>query len=63
MNAARPHVGEGLRSGNYEPLLTWLRENVHQHGRRYLPKELMQRATGEAPNARYHSEHLRKTYT
>jgi carboxypeptidase Taq len=63
MNAARPHIGDGLKVGNYEALLTWLRENVHQHGRRYLPNELMQRATGEAPNAKYHCEHLRKTYT
>ncbi len=39
--------------GRFAPLLGWLRENVHRHGRRYLPPELIERATGEPPTARY----------
>ncbi len=42
--------GDGLLSsqiaaGDFAPLLAWLRENVHQWGRKYLPKELVVRAT------------------
>jgi carboxypeptidase Taq len=57
-----PGLSEGLAQGNYGPLLGWLRENVHQHGRRYLPAELMRRATGEPTQARYRIEYLRKKY-
>jgi carboxypeptidase Taq len=53
---------EQLAQGNYAPLLNWLRENVHQHGRRFLPAELMRRATGEPTQARYRIEYLRKKY-
>lgn len=63
MHAAAPQVGDGLKTGDYAALLEWLRENIHRHGRHYLPDELMQRATGEAPNAKYHIEHLKKLYT
>jgi carboxypeptidase Taq len=51
-----------LVRGNYVPLLHWLRENVHQHGRRYLPAELMRKATGEPTQARYRIEYLRNKY-
>jgi carboxypeptidase Taq len=33
--------------GEFAPLLGWLRENVHQHGRRFSTFELLKRATGE----------------
>jgi carboxypeptidase Taq len=51
-----------LAQGNYAPLLRWLRENVHQHGRKYLPAELMYRATGEPTQARYRIDYLRNKY-
>ncbi len=51
-----------LARGSYAPLLHWLRENVHQHGRRYLPAELMRSATGEPTQARYRIEYLRNKY-
>lgn len=35
-----------IAAGDFAPLLTWLRENIHQWGRKYLPKELAVRATG-----------------
>ncbi len=35
-----------IAAGDFAPLLTWLRENVHQWGRKYLPKDLVVRATG-----------------
>ena len=57
-----PGLSDQLAQGNYAPLLHWLRENVHQHGRRYLPAELMRRATGEPTQARYRIEYLRHKY-
>ena len=35
-----------IAAGDFAPLLTWLRENVHQWGRKFLPKDLAVRATG-----------------
>jgi carboxypeptidase Taq len=57
-----PGLSDQLGQGKYAPLLHWLRENVHQHGRRYLPAELMLKATGEPTQARYRIEYLRNKY-
>ncbi|MEW6073984.1 MAG: carboxypeptidase M32 [Planctomycetota bacterium] len=42
-----------LARGEFAPLLEWLRENVHRHGRRYSAAELVERVTGRplAPDA------------
>jgi carboxypeptidase Taq len=57
-----PGLRDQLAQGNYAPLLYWLRENLHQYGRRYLPAELMCRATGEPTQARFRIEYLRNKY-
>lgn len=43
---AIPSLVDDIRTGDFGPLLGWLRENVHVHGNRYLPGELLRRATG-----------------
>ena len=54
---ARPEIPEEIKSGSFSTLLGWLRENVHRHGSRYYPHELVERATGRpldtAPYLRY----------
>ena len=35
-----------FRMGEFEPLLTWLNQNVHQHGMCYSSKELGEKVTG-----------------
>jgi len=46
-----------IGAGEFGPLLGWLRENVHQWGRKYLPGDLIGRAVGgpldPAPYLRY----------
>jgi carboxypeptidase Taq len=42
-----PDLDDQIRSGDFDPLLLWLRENVHRHGAAYEPKELIERITGE----------------
>jgi carboxypeptidase Taq len=55
--SAHPDFEDQLRQGNFASLLSWLRENVHQHGRKYQPQELVERVTGSridpAPYVRY----------
>jgi carboxypeptidase Taq len=43
-------LDELLARGETAPLLEWLRGNVHRHGRRYTPAELVRRATGSVPD-------------
>src|SRR3712207_5241867 len=42
----RPQIPAEMERGEFASLLDWLRENVHRHGSRYEPDELVERATG-----------------
>lgn len=55
-------VRAGLQAGDYGPLLQWLRDNVHRHGRQLLPDALMRTVTGEPTRPDFHLEHLRARY-
>jgi carboxypeptidase Taq len=57
-----PEIESDLKAGQYGKLLTWTREKIHRHGRRYSPTELMQRATGEPTKATYFLDYLQKKY-
>jgi carboxypeptidase Taq len=37
--------------GEFAPLLHWLREKIHRHGRRYSAEKLVQSVTGKSPSA------------
>ncbi len=53
----RPQIPDEMGRGEFGALLGWLRENIHRHGSRYEPDELIERATGRpcdtAPYLRY----------
>ena len=53
---------DAIRAGNFEPLLGWLRQNVHQHGSRYLPSDLLERATGSKLDAAPYLAYLRRKF-
>jgi carboxypeptidase Taq len=42
-----PAISDELAEGKTDALLAWLRENIHQHGRKFTPRELVQRVTGQ----------------
>lgn len=48
-----------VERGEFNPLLDWLRNNVHQHGHRYPAAELIRRATGQDLSANPLVESLR----
>lgn len=52
-----------MAQGQFTPLLAWLRENVHHYGSKYLPKELVVKATGEPLTSRYYVDYLHKKYS
>ena len=41
---------ESFASGDFTALRRWLHENIYQHGRRFRPVELVERATGQSPD-------------
>jgi carboxypeptidase Taq len=45
--------------GEFAPLLKWLRENIHRHGKRYTAGQLAQRVTGRPLEAAPLLTHLR----
>ena len=49
-------------TGNLGPILSWLRTNIHQHGKLYWPDELIKKITGEKLNSKYLLEYLEKKY-
>ncbi len=44
--AALPDLDHQLAAGRFDGLLSWLRVNIHMHGRRFSGRELVKRVTG-----------------
>jgi len=57
-----PELEAQIGRGELLPLREWLREKVHKHGRRYLPAELIERATGSKPGAEPFLRYLREKF-
>lgn len=47
-----PSIREELARGEIGLLMQWLKENVHRHGRKYPPEEIIQMATGSGLSER-----------
>jgi carboxypeptidase Taq len=58
-----PMIPSDIERGEFRTLLTWLRENIHRHGRKYTPTELIQRVTGGPLNAEPYVNYLKHKYT
>lgn len=55
-------IRAGVEQAEFGPLLGWLREHVHQHGRKYLPAELIRRATGSDLTVEPYLRYLRTKF-
>jgi carboxypeptidase Taq len=58
-----PSIPEDIERGDFSTLLTWLRDNIHQYGRKYWPTELTERITGESIQVRSFLKYLKAKYT
>ncbi|GAC1472496.1 MAG: carboxypeptidase M32 [Candidatus Dormibacteraceae bacterium] len=47
IRVAIPDLEAQIERGEFAALLAWLRKNVHRHGRKFTPNELLERATGK----------------
>jgi carboxypeptidase Taq len=59
---AHPALEDGLARGDFATLRAWLRANVHRHGRKYLPSELIARATGAPLSVEPYVTYLERKY-
>ena len=57
-----PEIPAAIARGDFHLLLGWLRENVHQHGRKYPPVELIQRATGSELRVAPYADYLKSKF-
>ncbi|MDE2230100.1 MAG: carboxypeptidase M32 [Alphaproteobacteria bacterium] len=59
---AEPAIPGAIARGDFAPLLTWLRANVHGLGSRFSAREILVRATGKPLDAAIFEAHLRVRY-
>ncbi len=59
---AHPNIPKEIAAGEFEPLHSWLRENLYRHGRKFKPSELVRRVTGEQMNTGPYLSYFRAKY-
>ncbi len=57
-----PAIPSQIENGEFTELLGWLRENLHQHGRKFTLEELAVRITGGPLEAESYTAYLRNKY-
>ena len=62
INRDIPDLEEQIRRGEFAALLSWLREKVHRHGRKFEPQELVERVTGSKIDPAPYVRYLRNKY-
>jgi carboxypeptidase Taq len=58
INEQLPDLNKQISKGKFLELKTWLNENIHRHGRRYLAADLCKRVTGKELSADPLMRHL-----
>lgn len=59
---AQPAIPDEIRQGHFGTLHTWLTENIYQHGSKFTPQELVQRATGSPIQIEPYISYLRSKF-
>ncbi|HVT79752.1 MAG TPA: carboxypeptidase M32 [Phycisphaerae bacterium] len=58
-----PSLRGDIRNGKFSSLLDWLKTNVHQHGKRYVPTDLVKHATGKPLTTDAYLKYLTEKFT
>jgi carboxypeptidase Taq len=61
--AVHPDRDAEIGGGNFSALLSWLRSELHRHGRKFEPKELVERITGSPVDSEPYLRYLERKYT
>jgi carboxypeptidase Taq len=64
--ADMPDLYDQFEQGEFTPLREWLRDNLHRYGRKYTPRETLEKAAGSAldagPYIRYLKDKMSEVY-
>jgi len=63
INQDIPNLTDNIRQGEFRDLLTWLVKNIHEHGRKFEPQELVQKVTGSTINSGPYLRYLENKYS
>ena len=63
INADMPGLDDNIRKGKFDSLLGWLRTNLHVHGRKFDPQDLVQKITGSKIDSAAYVRYLTKKYS
>lgn len=58
-----PNMDALVEQAQFSDLLAWLRENIHQHGAKYKPADLMMRVTGKTLTAEPYVRYLTNKFS
>ncbi len=56
------NLDDQIRKGDFSELLGWLRKNIHQHGQKYEPQQLVEKVTGSRISPEPYVRYLTKKY-
>jgi carboxypeptidase Taq len=62
VNAEIPDLHDQFEQGEFGALADWLRENLWRHGRKFTPRELVERITGGGLDSEPYLRYLRGKY-
>ena len=63
INQDMPNLPDKIRKGQFADLLDWLRKNIHSHGAKYKPQELIERITGSKIDSSAYLRYLQGKYS
>jgi len=52
----------GIKNGDFQPLLRWLRDNIHSKGSEYNSNDLVENVTGKPLDVSFFIEHLKNRF-
>ena len=58
-----PDLERQIEQGDFGPLRAWLKENIHRHGRKFMPRELVERVVGGPIDPKPLLDYLRAKYS
>lgn len=63
INQQIPDLTSQIEAGKFEQLLGWLRKNIHRHGAKFEPQDLVKRVTGSTIRPEPYMAYLKSKYS
>jgi carboxypeptidase Taq len=57
-----PDLDNQIAEGKFSALLSWLRENLHRHGAKFEPQEIVEKITGSKIDGAAYIRYLQKKF-